>query len=239
MSQKTVWLPEIGEFIISKRRGTKNIRLSIAANGKVRVGLPVWAPYSAGIGFAKSRQAWINAHRQTIPQATFHHGTRIGKSHRIAYIYKPSKPGTSTRIKQSFIQITSSLALDNPAVQARAASAAERALKSEAQQLLPQRLATLAAKHGFSYKSVRIKKLSSRWGSCSSDKTITLNYYLMQLPWQLIDYVLLHELIHTRHLNHSPKFWEDFERIYPGAKVCRAKIKTYRPILNHSGPAVA
>jgi predicted metal-dependent hydrolase len=234
MAQKTVWLPEIGELVISKRRGTKNLRLSIAANGTIRVGLPAWAPYSAGINFAISRSSWISAQRDKIPKIRLKHGDRIGKSYRIDYIWEASKPKTTTRIKPGMIQITSALAFSDPVVQKAATGAAERAMKKEAQGLLPQRLALLASKHGFSYKSVHIKKLSSRWGSCSNQKVITLNYFLMQLPWPLIDYVLVHELIHTKHLNHSPQFWSDFEKVFPGAKQTRRQIKNYRPILGHS-----
>jgi predicted metal-dependent hydrolase len=86
-----------------------------------------------------------------------------------------------------------------------------------------------------SYHSVKVKRLASRWGSCSSNKVITLNFFLMQLPWPLIDYVLIHELIHTRHMNHSPDFWNDFERIHPGAKNTRNILKQYRPVINTVG----
>ena len=108
-------------------------------------------------------------------------------------------------------------------------------MKQEALKLLPERLASLASKHSFRYKSVRIKKLVSRWGSCSNDRVITLNYFLMQLPWHLIDYVLIHELVHTKHLNHSLDFWLEFDKVYPEAKITRRQLKEYRPIINSVG----
>lgn len=232
MAQKTVWLPEIGELVLSKRRGTKNIRLSIGPTGRARVGLPAWAPYSAGISFAKSRADWIKQHKLAHPPTELIDGSMIGKSNRLQYIYNQSVSKTTTRLMPGVVKVTSDLAFSNPAVQKKSVQAAERALKKEAQYLLPQRLAVLAAKHGLSYKSVHIKKLSSRWGSCSGDKVIALNYFLMQLPWQMIDYVLVHELVHTIHLNHSQKFWTDFEKFYPGAKQIRQQMKNYRPAIN-------
>jgi predicted metal-dependent hydrolase len=235
MSQKTVWLPEIGELVLSKRRGTKNIRLSISPTGQTKVGLPAWAPYSVGISFAKSRIDWIKKHKLPHSTAVLSNGSPIGKSNRMHYIHDPARSTTATRLAPGAIKITTNLPFSDPAVQKKSAQAAEKALKKEAQTLLPLRLAALAAKHGFSYKSVHIKKLSSRWGSCSSDKAIALNYFLMQLPWQLIDYVLLHELVHTVHLNHSPSFWADFEKIYPGAKQIRKQMKNYRPVINSLG----
>jgi predicted metal-dependent hydrolase len=239
MVQKTVWLPEVGELTLSKRRGSKNIRLSVTAAGKVRVGLPAWAPYSMGISFAKKRADWIHEHLSQHPKQDISDGDRIGKSFRLAYRYDPGAKSTSTRLRANAVVITSNLALHLPEVQKKAAAAAERALKKEAEALLPQRLEGLAARHGFKFRSVRIKKLVSRWGSCSNRQDITLNYFLMQLPWALIDYVIIHELVHTKHLNHSSRFWEDFDAVYPGAKQFRKQIREYRPVLNSLAVSVA
>ena len=234
MAQKTVWLPEIGEVVLSKRRGSKNIRLSVSAAGKIRVGLPAWAPYATGISFAKNRTAWIKQHMPAA-EAGLRHGGRIGKSYRLDYIHDPKAARTSTRLLAQSLRITSHLPLEHPSVQDAAVKASERALKREANSLLPTRLAQLARELGFEFKIVRIKKMVSRWGSCSADKTITLNFFLMQLPWEMIDYVLTHELIHTRHLNHSPVFWAEFEKAYPGAKQTRKSIKQFRPVINSIG----
>lgn len=232
MAQKTVWLPEIGEVVIAKRKGAKNIRLSISAAGKVRVGLPQWAPYAAGISFAKSRTDWINQHINSHQPKPLIDGGRIGKSYRLNYIYTPKNARTTTRLKDQALNVSSPLPLETPAVQAIVVRASERALKQEAVKLLPPRLSQLATKNGYRFKQVRLKKLQSRWGSCSSSGVITLNYFLMQLPWGLIDYVLVHELIHTKHLNHSPEFWSDFEKAYPSAKQTRKLLKDFRPVLN-------
>ena len=239
MAQKSVWLPEVGELILSKRRGSKNIRLSITAAGKVRVGLPAWVPYSAGISFARQRTEWINEHLERQPKLNLNQGHRIGKSYRLQYIHRPELTKTSTRLAANAVIISSHLPLSDSFVQSKAVQASERALKKEAQTLLPQRLEKLARQHGFKYSSIRIKKLISRWGSCTSQKDITLNYFLMQLPWPLVDYVILHELVHTRHLNHSASFWQEFERIYPEAKKFRKQIREYRPVLNSLAPSVA
>jgi predicted metal-dependent hydrolase len=218
MSQKTVWLPEIGELVLSKRKGTRNMRLSISSAGKVRVGLPAWAPYAAGVSFAKSRADWINQHLPAAHEVHLSDGSRIGKSYRLNYIFNPDAAKTSTRLVAQSLRITSHLPLSHPSVQTAAAKAGERALRQEAGLLLPPRLSALAKKAGFEYQSVRIKKMVSRWGSCSSHK--------------VSDYVLLHELVHTRHLDHSPRFWSEFDRVYPGAKQARRSIKHYRPVIN-------
>lgn len=81
-------------------------------------------------------------------------------------------------------------------------------MNHRAKELLPQRLEELATEYGFKYNAVAIRNSHTRWGSCSSRGNISLSVYLILLPDELIDYVLLHELCHTREMNHSPRFWE-------------------------------
>ena len=107
--------------------------------------------------------------------------------------------------------------------------ACEKALLQETTSVVASRLQDLALEHGFSYASVAVKRLRSRWGSCDTHKNITLNSYLAQLPWPLIDYVLIHELGHTRHLNHSTAFWQEVQAVLPDYKDRRRQTKTYSP----------
>ena len=86
-------------------------------------------------------------------------------------------------------------------------------LRREAKRLLPQRTTMLAKMHNFSISSVKIQSSKSRWGSCSSQKIINLSFYLLLLPQQLIDYVILHELCHTKEMNHSIKFWQWMNKV--------------------------
>ena len=230
MPQRRVIIPEIGEVVLAKRRGARNLRLSITAKGEVRVSMPSWTPYVAGISFAKSRSDWILQHLERIRPLLLREGMLIGKAHRL-HFRPTASPEVRTRVTLSSIEVSTGLAPEDAKVQSKAAIAAERALRAEAGRLLPQRLRVLADQHGYSYREVRIRKLTSRWGSCSHRKTITLSYYLMQLPWPLIDYVLLHELVHTEHLNHGADFWAAFEESLPGAKILRKQIRAYNPRL--------
>jgi predicted metal-dependent hydrolase len=231
MAQKTVFVPSVGEVILSKRRGTTHLRISINAAGKVRVGLPSWTPYATGIAFVKSKSDWISKQLAQHALDPLKEGDLVGKSHRLHFIFNPQATGITTRINSSTIYITSDMAYDNPSVQAKTMAAAERALKAEAIKLLPQRLKLLALKNGFNYKDVRVRKLTARWGSCSSTKVITLSYYLIQLPWPLIDYVLLHELTHTQHMHHGSRFWDRFKQVLPTARMLQKEIRSYRPIV--------
>ena len=105
----------------------------------------------------------------------------------------------------------------------------KKALQKEARAYLPRQLAYLAEKYGFNYTKVRFAEQKGRWGSCSSSGTISLNVVLMSIQFELIDYVLIHELAHTKHLNHSPAFWQIIEDILPDYKERRRKVRTYTP----------
>jgi predicted metal-dependent hydrolase len=231
MSQKTVELTGIGPVILAKRRGAKNLRLTILPNGRVRVSMPIWVPYSTGINFATARKDWIASHTASSTTTLLKQGQRIGKSYRLNF--KPGSPNSATqaRLGINSITITSSLEPSHTDVQSKAIAAAERALKKEAQRLLSSRLRELALQNGLLYRSFKVKRLSSRWGSCSSKGDITLNYFLVQLPWRLIDYVIIHELAHTVHHDHSQQFWSLVKKILPNAQSLRKEIKNFRPVI--------
>lgn len=220
----------LGEVIVIKRRQSKNIRLSINSKGQTKVSIPTWVPYLTGLGFAKSRRSWI-VEKQGLAQAKqLRSGDRIGKSHRLKLVESSGKT-MSSRISGNQVLVFVPAGASTTDVQAAATRGSERALKAEAEKFLPSRTSDYAKKYGYKYKQVRIKKLTSRWGSCSSDKVISLSYYLMQLPWELIDYVIIHELTHTKHLNHGADFWEDMKKHVPKARQYQKWIRQHKPVV--------
>lgn len=226
MSVKVFDVPKVGQVHIYKRAGAKHIRLSVNGEGKVRVTMPTWMPYKAGLLFAEQKRDWLSGQQRHVNDLA--HGQRIGKYHTLRFVIGPS---LKTRVTETLIYVThkENQTIEDEAVQSTAKRGAERALRQEGEQLLPRRLKELAAQHGFSFSSVSVRHLKSRWGSCNSQKQITLNYYLMQLPWEQIDYVLVHELAHTEQLNHSPKFWQTVEKALPNYKQRRKVLNEYQP----------
>lgn len=226
-------LEGIGKVTLYKRRGVRNIRLSINHDGKIRVTLPSWAPYKLGKAFVEQKKEWLIAQRPVV--TILKDKTRIGKAHRLLFVNKPVA-SVSSRVADNNISITMPLGdiSESPSVQAVARRASVRALKKEARALLPQRLKFLAAKHGFEYRTVSIKELRGRWGSCSQHKDIVLNCYLMQLQWELIDYVLLHELLHTRILAHGRPFWAELANYVPNLTEIRRTMRKMQPRLHDS-----
>lgn len=231
MATKQVEIPDIGTVTLHKRRGNRSLRLSVGAGGEIRVSMPYWLPYKVGEQFARGKADWLAEHRSPQP-AGLRHGQSIGKAHRL-YFYPAESTKVTTRLKQGEIGVhhPAHLPAHHSEVQKAARTASIRALRREAEQLLPIRLRQLAAQTDFTFNSVEVKQLKSRWGSCSSKQEITLNLFLMQLPWHLIDYVLLHELTHTKVMRHGAPFWKELERHTPLAKTLRKEIANYHPIL--------
>lgn len=105
----------------------------------------------------------------------------------------------------------------------------EEALRRNAKIILPPRLQALSSQHHLPFESVQINSSRGRWGSCSSRKKINLSYFLLLLPGHLIDYVLLHELCHTREMNHGDAFWALLDGLTSGKSLeLRKELKQYK-----------
>ena len=103
--------------------------------------------------------------------------------------------------------------------------------RAEARQRLVNRLDDLSQLHGFTYNRVFIRNQKTRWGSCSGKNNINLNVNLIRLPDELIDYIILHELVHTRVKDHSKQFWNELDKFVEKAKHLNKKLNNYKILL--------
>jgi len=124
--------------------------------------------------------------------------------------------------------IRNKLPLNDPATQ-RTRDYQKKVLMKKAKEYLPYRLEYYAKLYGYKYEKCRLTHANTRWGSCSSNKTISLNIGLMKLPEPLRDYVILHELAHLNHMDHSKAFWEEVGRHDKNYKIHNKKIKLFSP----------
>jgi len=99
--------------------------------------------------------------------------------------------------------------------------------KVKAKSMLTGRLRYLAEKHGFTYNRVFIRNQRTRWGSCSRKSNISLNMKIVKLPDELVDYVILHELVHTHKKNHGKSFWKEMDKLVGDGKKMSSKLKKY------------
>jgi hypothetical protein len=103
--------------------------------------------------------------------------------------------------------------------------ALEHHLRAAAKALLTGRVGQLAREHGANVNRVVVRNQKSRWGSCSCRGTISLNWRLIQLPEAVRDYIIVHELMHLRHLNHSPRFWTAVANACPDYRAAEEWLK--------------
>lgn len=121
------------------------------------------------------------------------------------------------------------LLLAGPGLQqpARLAAAVVAWLQKEARQRFCARLEAWEQRAARPLSGWALSSARSRWGSCTSQGIIRLNWRLVQAPPAVLDYVIAHELAHLRHMNHSPAFWAEVERLYPGWQPARQWLKTH------------
>ncbi len=98
-------------------------------------------------------------------------------------------------------------------------------LKKQAKNHLKELLAECALQYDLPFKNLSVRAQKTRWGSCTASGDIQLNYKLLFLPTELVHYVLVHELCHTKHLNHSKRFWRMVEKFVPNYRDCVRKLK--------------
>ncbi|MEI8134643.1 MAG: SprT family zinc-dependent metalloprotease [bacterium] len=103
----------------------------------------------------------------------------------------------------------------------------EKFYRSQAKHHFVIRTTELATQFGFTFNKISITGAQTRWGSCSSKKNLSFTFSLVKAPPSIIDYVILHELAHTKIMNHSPRFWDLVSKLYPDHKIARKWLRVY------------
>lgn len=145
--------------------------------------------------------------------------------------------GVSFEAAQSFAQSKASwiskhlIKMERLELRAKLLSADDPIDRQAARKILVDRLDYLAKQHGFNYNRVFIRNQKTRWGSCSTQNNINLNINIVRLPQELIDYTILHELVHTRVKNHGKRFWHQMDILLGDAKKIDKKLRAYEFLL--------
>lgn len=222
---------EFGKITIRRSPQATQIRVRVAPDGTLRASLPMYAPMRLVKMLLKSsrdelRKMLSNAK----PEYTYENGMAIGKSHTLVVRNISSgTPRVSRHGLQVIVEVPPGMEPDDPDISNKIREIIIKSLRIEAKSYLPKRLSFLAQKFGFTFKNVRFSHAGGRWGSCSSNETISLNIALMKLPFELIDYVLIHELAHTQQMNHSEDFWLIVAAADPQYKLHRKALKQHSP----------
>ena len=231
----TIFHSKIGEITLYVRRGLSRTTFTVSENG-VRIStLP--QEVTTLFPLSEERVEWILSAKQRIEKNKKKHivfdKNTILKTNKFTVVFKKNnliKTSFTAIYKDNILEINYLPEVDFTKKQNVIKNIISHYLKQEAQTYLPQRLSNLAEKYGFEFQSVKINSAKKRWGSCSARRNINLSLFLMLLPEELIDFVLVHELCHTREMNHGKNFKMLMKSIFPNYENLNTKLKNERTL---------
>jgi len=197
-------------YFVRHSKRARYLRIKLSLEGIITLVIPKGISLQEGQVFLNSKKPWLERHLQSLPTPRPFTDSRptslllqlLGEQWSLVYQYSVSEHVTLSEQVDNCLVLTGCVDCKDLVVKALGAW-----LKVKAERVLPAQLSKLAELHGFHYNRVAIRGQKTRWGSCSSQKNINLNYKLLFLEQALVDYVLIHELCHTLEMNHSKRFW--------------------------------
>jgi len=217
-SQNILHYKAIGDVAYVRNSRARMLAIRINQRGEIRVTVPRFASQKQAERFFLSRQQWVLKKLSSLKQSDC----------------RQTLPPDGGVIQVRGRNYTVHLLHGDDTAEA----AIWRILQKEALQYLPGRVSELSERFGFKITGLKIRKMRTRWGSCTPRKSINLNSWLVMLPEYLSDYVILHELVHTRFPDHGMKFWEELDGVTGGqSKKLRRELRSNQ-IMCFSGDAL-
>jgi len=234
-SEKVIIHEKFGRVTFIKSSRARRINISMKPFEPLRVTIPMFVSFKRAEEFLKEKERWILKNLDKIQkledQLTIFDTDTIYNTHEHTLeivIINEGSPRISLKDKKILVQLPEDADIRSDKIQEMIRWGVQAAWRKEAKKFLPVRLGELSRKYQLPFNKVVIKNNRSRWGSCSHKNNINLSLHLMRLPEHLIDYILLHELVHTVHKNHGKKFWKDLIKMEPEAKSIDRELKEYR-----------
>ncbi len=224
-------------YKLVKSKRAKYVRIKISPSGEVSVVLPQGIAAKHAHGFIQKKSQWIAKTIKAIPEVKSNSFPETLDLKLLNELWKLNY------VKHSFVEpveYTPSLLHDvkleqisSNTLEIRVATDdwvdAKKLLNKwcrlKAKKIFPEMLEALAEEYGFHFNKISIRSQKTRWGSCASNKNISLNSKLLLMPEHVVKYVMIHELCHTIEMNHSAKFWDLVEDCDPQYRDNRKQLK--------------
>ncbi len=200
---------EIHRTIRSKRR---TMVLTVERDGSLTVRAPLRASDQSIREFVEHNRRWIEK-KQTEALATRPVARRYLPGEAFLYLGQ-AYPLEIVKDQNQALRLDGSFKLTE-AGQGRAEEHFKAWYRKQARRIIRTRVEFFAKTHGMQYERIRITSARTRWGSCSAIGALSFSWRLIMAPMQVVDYVVVHELVHTIHHNHSRRFWKKVEKILP------------------------
>jgi predicted metal-dependent hydrolase len=234
MENKSVTIEGIGEIELKKTDKVRRLSIRIVPFKGVIVSIPQRTSYAGAERFVLEKKEWIIKSLAKIRKHEALHriideNTAVSiRQHTLKLIFEDrNNIGVVVTTSMLYVKFPKNIDIRHKRMQDVIKEALEHTMKIEAENYLPQRLKQLATDHDFKHGKITIRNTISKWGSCAPDDSISLSIHLIRLPDELIDYVLLHELVHTVHKNHGIKFWQLLDKVAGQAKLKAKKMRKY------------
>ncbi|WP_031484748.1 M48 family metallopeptidase [Maridesulfovibrio frigidus] len=215
----------------------KNVIIKLIPDKGLEIVLPKGVSESKVPGFLEKRREWIlSATKQleekgfslTPPKLILPDSLIFVASEMVIFIRRTRTRKSGLRVRKNVDKLMLSGA--DWTVQEDIA-ALTKFVRGQARAFLSAELAKISKELGMPYKRLFIRSQRKRWGSCSSNGNINLNMKLMFLPYRLVRYVLIHELCHTVHLNHSGKYWQLVKQVEPDFQALEKELGAASPLV--------
>jgi len=225
------------EIVYERRRGIRSLRMSFDTFNRLVVRMPWRCSARAAEKFVRENEAWISAHvRKLPPVRTLSEylavAPRMAIDDRIAVI---SVRRASAGRSEWYYDPGRAEGLFQIGPQGDFEAELRHLARKVATDALRERTGTLAAKNGLNFKRISVRDQISRWGSCSGSSAISLNWRLILMPLMVRDSIILHELAHLRHMNHSPRFHAFLDQIDPNRAESETELAMIGPVLMRVG----
>jgi len=220
---KTIDFDGFTAQLIRSRRKSAVINIR---DGIVAVRVPMRFPLTAIQSFVESKNAWIKRHLDQQQQVQAVNKRKFVDGERFNYIGKPYVLQTHLADIAHVEQQAESLHVSVPAINNKLIKdALTKWYREQAKGLLTDKVEQFKSSVDVQPEKLTIRSCKSRWGSCSSTGRLMFNWKIMMAPESVIDYLVVHELCHILEHNHSPRFWQQVERVLPNYRSPRKWLK--------------
>jgi len=220
----------VDHIVRSKR---KTIALIVESDGSVTVRAPLKASEKIILQFVEKHAQWVEKKQAEIRATVLIQPKQYLPGESFLYLGQ-SYPLEIVKDQKEKLALEDGFKLAE-SMQASAEMVFQDWYRREAKRIVTGRVQLFAEKYQFQYKNIRISSARTRWGSCSTSGTLSFSWRLILTPLDVIDYVIVHELAHTLHYNHSKRFWKLVENILPEYKERQMRLKHFgQQILSYS-----
>ncbi|MCF6188843.1 MAG: M48 family metallopeptidase [Cocleimonas sp.] len=215
-------------YKLVKSKRAKYVRIKVSTSGEVSVVLPQGIAAKHAHGFIQKKSEWIAKTIKAMPEEENNSFPETLDLKLLDELWSINYKHTPPLLHDIKLKQISSNTLDIRVATdgwADIKKLLNKWLRLKAKKVFPEMLESLAEEHGFHFNKISIRSQKTRWGSCASNKNISLNSKLLLMPENVVKYVMIHELCHTIEMNHSTKFWDLVEDCDPQYRDNRKQLK--------------